>query len=126
MRHMPTMNTKLTDPVPRTRAPRWTTKPSCQAGNCRQPARTRGYCPRHYQQILRHGRLTPEREYRRCAGGCIAEHCERPQIARGYCFRHYQQYRRYGHLLSERERLARRVGRPVTEFREYNLDLREE
>jgi hypothetical protein len=35
---------------------------ACLAGGCRCPARTAGYCPTHYQQVRRHGRLTPERE----------------------------------------------------------------
>ncbi len=32
---------------------------ACLAGGCRCPARTAGYCPTHYQQVRRHGRLTP-------------------------------------------------------------------
>lgn len=96
---MTTKSTEFSGPHPS--VPKWTAEPLCQAGNCPQPARTRGYCPRHYQQLRRHGRLTPEREYHRCEQWCNAEHCERPQLAKGYCFRHYQQYRRYGHLLPE-------------------------
>ena len=82
---------------------RW--QPLCQADTCQQPARTAGYCPRHYQQVRRYGRLTPEREYRPRQGGCVAQHCQMPQVAKGYCFRHYQQVRRYGRLTPEKERL---------------------
>jgi hypothetical protein len=89
---------KKTDPQNR-----W--QPQCKAGNCQQPARTTGYCPRHYQQLRRWGRLTPEREYRRREGRCQAEQCREPQVAKGYCGRHYQQLRRYGRLIPERERL---------------------
>jgi len=39
-----------------------TWRPLCQADTCHSPARTSGYCPRHYQQIRRWGRLTPEKE----------------------------------------------------------------
>jgi len=77
----------------------------CKAEGCEREARTAGYCPRHYQQIRRHGRLTPEREYRRRGHTCVVEGCEEPQIAKGYCFRHYQQVRRYGRLTPERERI---------------------
>ena len=34
----------------------------CQARGCADAAVTREYCPRHYQQVRRHGRLAPERE----------------------------------------------------------------
>ena len=38
-------------------------RPIGEAEDCEAEARTAGFCPRHYQQIRRHGRLTPEREY---------------------------------------------------------------
>ena len=79
--------------------------PTCNAPGCEREARTAGYCPRHYQQIRRHGRLTPEREYFQRGGQCKAHRCRQPEVARGYCFRHYQQIRRYGRLTPERERL---------------------
>jgi hypothetical protein len=81
----------------------------CQAQNCDQGARTAGYCPRHYQQVRRHGRLTPEREYGHRHGCCRAENCSQVEVARGYCFRHYQQMRRYGRLTPERERIYGRT-----------------
>ena len=76
----------------------------CQAPGCRREARTAGFCPRHYQQMRRHGRLTPEREYQSRGPACTAEQCDKPQVAKGLCFRHYQQVRRYGRLTPERER----------------------
>jgi hypothetical protein len=90
----------------------------CMADGCGREARTAGYCPRHYQQIRRHGRLTPEREYHRRGNRCMVEHCEEPQIAKGYCFRHYQQMRRYGRLTPERERIYGRLGCRVAGCRE--------
>jgi hypothetical protein len=84
-------------------AARW--RVVCKAEGCEREARTAGYCPRHYQQIRRHGRLTPEREYRRRGDTCVVEGCGEPQIAKGFCFRHYQQVRRYGRLTPERERI---------------------
>ena len=80
-------------------------KPGCKADGCDREARTTGYCPRHYQQIRRHGRLTPEREYHKRGDECVVDGCQEPQIAKGYCFRHYQQVRRYGRLTPERERV---------------------
>jgi hypothetical protein len=84
-------------------------KPPCQAEDCGRTARTAGYCPRHYQQVRRHGRLTPEHEYHSRNGICCSTHCPEPEIAKGYCFRHYQQIRRYGRLTPERERLYGRT-----------------
>ena len=80
-------------------------KTCCKAPACDQEARTAGYCPRHYQQVRRHGRLTPEREYSQRGPSCRAKGCSEPEVARGYCFRHYQQIRRYGRLTPERERV---------------------
>ena len=82
---------------------RW--HPLCKAERCGQDARTGGYCPRHYQQVRRHGRLTPEREYQKRGSRCKVESCRQVQVARGFCFRHYQQMRRYGRLTPERERI---------------------
>lgn len=83
--------------------------PVCRAQECVGEARTAGYCPRHYQQIRRHGHLTPDREYHRRGSRCRVDRCEDAQIAKGYCFRHYQQIRRYGRLTPERERIYGRV-----------------
>jgi hypothetical protein len=80
-------------------------RPVCKADGCERESRTAGYCPRHYQQIRRHGRLTPEREYKRRGDQCVVEGCDETQIAKGCCFRHYQQIRRYGRLTPERERI---------------------
>lgn len=82
----------------------------CRAPHCHGEARTSGYCPRHYQQVRRHGRLTPEREYSTRGQECLVDGCHKSQIAKGLCFRHYQQKRRYGRLTPERERSYGRVG----------------
>jgi len=78
---------------------------ACQAPECDRPARARGYCPRHYVQVHRYGRLTPEREHGQF-NRCQAEGCERKPVAHGYCGRHYQQIRRHGRLTPERENLT--------------------
>ena len=76
----------------------------CKASRCSRRAHTTGLCSRHYQQVRRHGRLTPEREYHPRGEVCIVEGCPKPQIARGLCYRHYQQVRRHGRLTPEREK----------------------
>ncbi len=78
--------------------------PICSAPNCDQYARTTGMCPRHYQQVRRYGRLTPELEYQSRGKQCAAKDCQELPVARGHCVRHYQQVRRYGRLTPERER----------------------
>ena len=81
----------------------------CMVKGCGRGPCVAGYCPRHYQQIRRHGRLTPEREYHKRGERCMVEGCRDQQVAKGYCFRHYQQVRRYGRLTPERERLYGRL-----------------
>jgi len=88
---------------------------ACKATHCKAPAMTQGYCSRHYQQIRRHGRLTPEREYqKRARDGKMCAACACLAVARGYCTRHYQQMRRHGRLTPERERQYGRQNCRVT------------
>ena len=35
---------------------------TCLVPDCKNKALSKGYCPKHYQQIRKHGRLTPEKE----------------------------------------------------------------
>jgi len=79
---------------------------TCGAPNCDQQAVSAGYCPRHYQQTRRYGRLTPEREYAVSTAKqryCSVSGCEELHISKGFCYRHYQQIRRHGRLTPERE-----------------------
>lgn len=80
-----------------------TQRKTCQSPNCERPARTKGYCPRHYQQVRKYGRLTPEREIGRNPSICIVEGCSNKVAARGYCSKHYAQIRRRGRLSPERK-----------------------
>ena len=66
-----------------------TWKTSCGAHYCDKAARTAGYCPRHYQQIRRYGRLTPEREREYGRKRCQVPDCDAKHAARGYCKKHY-------------------------------------
>jgi len=60
----------------------------CSAAGCDRPSRSKGYCPRHYKQFLRHGRLTPDKEHR---DGCMIKGCKNRHKARGYCAKHYKE-----------------------------------
>ena len=62
---------------------------TCRAPECGAGARTVGYCPKHYQQIRRHGRLTPERERAYGRTGCRVPGCQEAHSSRGFCKRHY-------------------------------------
>lgn len=53
-------------------------------------------------QILRHGKLTPEREHGR-ASPCGAADCGQKACVRGYCRKHARQIDLYGRLTPERE-----------------------
>jgi hypothetical protein len=57
-----------------------------------------GYCTRHYKQIRRHGRTTPEREHR---DHCIALGCEQKHKAHGYCAKHLKQLLTNGNIKSQ-------------------------
>ena len=78
----------------------------CIAPGCERRREVAGYCAKHYQQVRRHGRLTPEREYGRLGAHCRAEDCQETPVAKGYCMRHYQQMRRSGPVQAGKNRQA--------------------
>ena len=55
-------------------------------------ALARGYCSKHYQQVRKYGRVTPERAQRQVLLLCKIAGCEGEQYARGYCNKHYQRW----------------------------------
>lgn len=77
---------------------------TCKAKECGNEAKSKGYCPKHYQQVRLHGHLLPERKT--LGEECIAPGCGNSPVAKDYCYRHYQQIRRHGRLTPERERGA--------------------
>ncbi len=86
---------------------------TCQVSHCQRPIHAHSYCQRHYQQIRRHGQLTPECEQKSARGPqalCKASGCGDAAATLGYCPRHYQQVRRHGRLTPERERIYGRQG----------------
>jgi len=75
----------------------------CQIADCRRPHFARGFCKRHYAQILRHGKLAPELE----RGGtrlCAAPGCDKSVRVGSYCRKHKRQVKLYKRLTPGRER----------------------
>lgn len=75
---------------------------SCNIENCTTRHYAKGFCKKHYTQVLRHGRLTPERE-RGVVRICKAAGCNETDTIRYYCRKHARQIRVHGRLTPERE-----------------------
>jgi hypothetical protein len=75
----------------------------CRVPGCERRHYAKDLCKKHYAQVLRHGRLTPEREVgpRRV---CLAEGCGRVDTVKGHCRKHHRQIQIHGRLTPERER----------------------
>ena len=73
----------------------------CSVDSCERSAQTKGLCVKHYKQILKHGRLMPERERKQYHAGetCSKEGCHRKIKAKGYCDKHYRQLKQHGRVL---------------------------
>jgi len=67
----------------------------CKEPNCKQEARSRGYCKRHYTQHYRSGDFDEIRksEY---IDRCIVQGCEiKPYGKQPYCHKHYQRIKKH-------------------------------
>lgn len=82
---------------------------TCSATDCEARHYAKGYCKKHYAQILRHGKLTPERE-RGAVRVCLVEGCGRTDTIKFYCRKHARQLRVHGRLTPEREHVVGLVG----------------
>lgn len=89
---------------------------ACKTRDCNQRHYAKGFCKKHYTQVLRHGKLTPERE-RGVTRVCAAKDCGRTDTIHGYCRKHARQIRVHGHLTPEREHLMGFVGCTVPNCR---------
>jgi hypothetical protein len=67
---------------------------SCEAADCDREIYAKGHCSRHYQQLLRHGEVLPDRAPTECA----ADGCERRAVTRGWCHGHYLRWSRTGEI----------------------------
>jgi hypothetical protein len=81
----------------------------CSVESCPFVHYGRSYCKKHYTQVLRYGRLTPELE-RGVVRTCEVEGCGRRDTIHGHCRRHARQIRLHGRLTPEREHVMGRVG----------------
>jgi len=75
----------------------------CRARGCDREARVRNLCAKHYMQVLRHGRLTPNTRRE----GCLVIGCKNKHVARGYCQKHYKQLTRYGKISGEKQAIKK-------------------
>lgn len=81
---------------------------TCGDPGCCATHYAKAHCKKHYTQIARHGKLTPERE-RGVQLVCAAEACRqrgrfsRQEAIRGYCKKHARQILLHGRLAPERE-----------------------
>ncbi|PHE64124.1 hypothetical protein COF68_04550 [Bacillus toyonensis] len=73
---------------------------TCKVEDCTKLATSKGYCDKHNQQILRHGRLTPELEKKKNRG-CSVPNCTGTHKAKGYCRKHYFQQKYNGEITKE-------------------------
>jgi hypothetical protein len=69
----------------------------CAAGGCERPHYARGYCERHYRQVLRTGDVQPDRAPSECA----VEGCGRKAVTRGWCHGHYLRWSRQGDVKAD-------------------------
>jgi hypothetical protein len=89
----------------------------CNIENCITRHYAKGFCKKHYTQVLRHGRLTPERE-RGVVRICKAAACNETDTIRYYCRKHARQIRVHGRLTPEREHNMNNDGCTVEGCRE--------
>ena len=74
----------------------------CTQLDCENKHYAKGFCKKHYTQLARHGRLTPERE-RGIVRTCLVEGCARTDTIGQYCRKHARQIRTHGRLTPDRE-----------------------
>src|SRR5206468_10198493 len=77
---------------------------TCSVDNCQVRHYAKGFCKKHYTQVLRHGKLTPDRE-RGIVRVCKVENCGRTDTIKGHCRKHWRQIRVHNRLTPEREHM---------------------
>ena len=69
----------------------------CGAAGCDRTVYARGYCERHYRQVLRSGAVQPDRAPAECA----VPGCGRKAVTRGWCHGHYLRWSRTGDVKAD-------------------------
>lgn len=84
----------------------------CEVKNCGAKHYSKGTCKKHYTQVKRHGKLTPESERGAPRAQCRALKCLEFYSSKktGLCRRHHQQVLVHGRLVPEREHVMGREG----------------
>ncbi len=77
----------------------------CADDACSSEVYARGYCSRHYRQLLRSGQISPDR----APSTCAVQSCPRKAVTRGWCHGHYLRWQRTGDV-REDDPLARPSG----------------
>lgn len=69
-------------------------KRTCSVDGCDTPAKTRGWCVKHYERWRRHGDPTDGGPLRTQAKDCVCsvKTCDEPAHARGWCSIHYSRW----------------------------------
>lgn len=69
----------------------------CSEVDCDKAAYARGYCERHYRQLLRTGQVRVDR----APTSCAVEACDRKAVTRGWCHGHYLRWSRQGDVRAD-------------------------
>lgn len=69
----------------------------CQAAGCERTVYARGYCSRHYKQLMRLGQVLPDR----APAVCAVPTCDRAAVTRGWCHGHYLRWSRNGDVQAD-------------------------
>lgn len=70
---------------------------TCAVAACSAPTYARQHCARHYNQIMKHGRVLDGASRKTCS----VESCERPAVSRGWCHAHYLRWTRTGDVQAD-------------------------
>jgi len=71
-------------------------KKQCTVSSCREAAKCRGWCNKHYLRWRKHG--NPEQySFHKT---CTVANCTEPARGHGYCRKHYQRWRAHGDPLT--------------------------
>ncbi|MFP5220514.1 MAG: HNH endonuclease [Actinomycetes bacterium] len=70
---------------------------TCPAAGCDRKVYARGWCERHYRQVLRRGEVQPDRAPAECA----VLGCGRKAVTRGWCHGHYLRWSRTGDVRAD-------------------------
>ena len=81
----------------------------CSSRDCENRHYAKGFCKKHYTQLARHGRLTPERE-RGVVRVCGVDRCGRTDTIGQFCRKHARQIRTHGRLTPELEHMMGNLG----------------